>query len=459
MESGLDPGRSAPDLEMGAPPPADGPLRILAADDDPLALAVLARVLAKHGYRVIKAVDGLEAWRAFQQPDPPPLAILDRVMPGLDGIDLIRKVRSLPCDPSPYLLMVTARDDKADVVAALEAGANDYLTKPFDPDELHARIQVGRRLVEMQSELRDLNASLERRVADRTRELQAVQSQLYVNEKMASIGQLAAGVAHEINNPVSFVATNFAALEKNMAAFSNLLSAYRETFAILARNPGMAPFVERLAEVEKRGSIDFILQDLPKLFAESREGFRRITSIVDSMRGFARKDAPGAFQAHDLNAGIRDTLVIARNAYKYGAEIDLQLSDIPAVPCIPGQINQVLLNLIVNAAQAIGAPPSPGSPKGTIRIRTGHDDTDVFCTIEDTGPGIPPRVAPHVFDPFFTTKAPGQGTGLGLSISHDIVVLKHGGTLTFQPSELGGAAFRLTLPITRPPPPARGPHE
>ena len=436
-------------------------MRILVADDDPLALAVLSRVLEKHGYDVIKTVDGLDAWNVFQLPDPPQLAILDRMMPGLDGLDLVRRIRSRPTDRPPYLVMVTARDDKADVVAALEAGANDYLTKPFDPDELHARIHVGRRLVDMQSELRELNASLERRVADRTRELQAVQSQLYLNEKMAAIGQLAAGVAHEINNPVSFVATNCAALEKNMAAFSVLLSAYRETFAVLARHPGLAPFAERLADVEKRCAIDFLLQDLPKLFAESRDGFRRITAIVDSMRSFARKDAPDAFLPHDLNAGLRDTLVIARNAYKYGADIVLEPGDIPPVPCVPGQINQVLLNLIVNAAQAIGTPPSPDAPKGTIRIRTGRNASSVFCSVEDSGPGIPPGIAPHIFDPFFTTKAPGEGTGLGLSISHDIIVHKHGGTLTFHASDLGGAAFRLELPLSRPPhpQPAEAPHD
>ena len=202
-----------------------------------------------------------------------------------------------------------------------------------------------------------------------------------------------------------------------------------------------------MKEIEQQAAIGFILKDLPHLFAESRDGIRRIASIVESMRTFARKDLPDAFLPYNINSGVRDNLVIARNAYKYGADIELDLGDVPEVPGVPGQINQVLLNLIVNAAQALDKPDDPGAPKGIIRIRTGVRDGSVFCSVEDSGPGIPPEVAPHVFDPFFTTKAPGQGTGLGLSISYDIVVEKHRGTLSHAPAALGGACFTLTLPL------------
>ncbi len=298
-----------------------------------------------------------------------------------------------------------------------------------------------------ETRLRELNASLEQRVETRTRELQATQSLLYMNEKLASLGQLAAGIAHEINNPVSFVSTNLVALEESMTTFSSLLSAYREAFAALAPSPHAAPLLPKVKEIEQQAAIGFILKDLPHLFAESRDGIRRIASIVESMRTFARKDLPDAFLPYNINSGVRDTLVIARNAYKYGADIELDLGDVPEVPGVPGQINQVLLNLIVNAAQALDKPDDPGAPKGIIRIRTGVRDGSVFCSVEDSGPGIPPEVAPHVFDPFFTTKAPGQGTGLGLSISYDIVVEKHRGTLSHAPAALGGACFTLTLPL------------
>ncbi len=424
-------------------------MRLLIADDDPISLEVLAGVLEENGYDCVRATDGASAWEILQQPDAPLLAILDRIMPGLDGVGVVHLVRKRQTDRPPYLIMVTARGDKSDLVEALDAGANDYLTKPFDPEELRARVEVGRRMVEMQGELRELNASLERRVEVRTRELHVVQSQLYANEKMASIGQLAAGVAHEINNPISFVATNFASLEQSMTLFAKLLSAYREECAKLAELPGAGDLSARLGEMNQTVPIDFLLKDMPKLFAESREGIRRITSIVDSMRGFARRELSDSFAPYDVNAGVKDTLVITRDAYKYGADIVLDLGEVPTVRCIPGQINQVLLNLIVNAAQALGKPKSPDGKKGWIRIRTGQVGDGVFCAVEDSGPGVSPEAVPFIFDPFFTTKAPGEGTGLGLSISHDIVVHKHGGTLKYAPSTSGGACFTMTLPFSR----------
>ncbi len=428
---------------------APAPMRLLIADDDPISLEVLAGVLEENGYDCVKATDGAAAWEILQRPDAPMLAILDRIMPGMDGLALVQWVRSRQVERAPYLIMVTARGDTSDLVEALDAGANDYLTKPFDPEELRARVEVGRRMVEMQGELRELNASLERRVEVRTRELHVMQSQLYANEKMASIGQLAAGVAHEINNPVSFVATNFASLEQSVTLFAQLLAAYREECAKMSGLPGAEAAVARLRDMNQKIPIDFLLKDMPKLFAESREGIRRITSIVDSMRGFARRELSDSFAPYDLNAGIKDTLVITRDAYKYGADIELELGDVPTVTCIPGQINQVLLNLIVNAAQSLGKPEGLDGKKGWIRIRTGQVGDGVFCTVEDSGPGVPPEAVPFIFDPFFTTKAPGEGTGLGLSISHDIVVHKHGGTLKYAPSTSGGACFTMTLPISR----------
>jgi signal transduction histidine kinase/PAS domain-containing protein len=298
---------------------------------------------------------------------------------------------------------------------------------------------------EGQNQLREINATLERRVEERTREVQAIQSQLYVNEKMASVGQLAAGVAHEINNPVSFVSTNFATLEQIAARLMALLQSYREGLARMEGHPEHPALAQRLAEMEKRMAFDYVAKDLPALFEESRDGFRRITDIVNSMRSFARMDQIGEVAPFDLNAGIHDTLVISRNAYKYAAAVEFVAGDVPAVRCAGGQINQVLLNLIVNAAQALGGKPST-EEKGLIRIRTGTSGDEVFCEVEDNGPGIAPEAARHVFDPFFTTKAPGEGTGLGLSISYDIVVNKHGGTLTFEPAPGGGALFRMTLP-------------
>ncbi len=304
---------------------------------------------------------------------------------------------------------------------------------------------------EAELQLRELNATLERRVDERTRELQAAQATLFLQDKMASVGQLAAGLAHEINNPVSFVATNMATLEENIAYLQELLSGYRE----LAREgdlataaPARREKLARLSRREQETALDFIVQDLPKLFAESRDGFRRITTIINSMRTFARKDTADAFSPYDLNRGVEDTLVIARNAYKYNADLNLQLGEIPEVPAVAGQINQVLLNLLVNAAQALAGRPAD-AVKGVITVRTWQAAAMVVGEIADNGPGIPPGLERQIFDPFFTTKAPGEGTGLGLSISYDIIVNKHQGRLTVRNQPQGGACFRIELPVQR----------
>jgi PAS domain S-box-containing protein len=309
------------------------------------------------------------------------------------------------------------------------------------------RKQSEEKLQVTQQSLRELNATLEGRVVERTRQLQEVQAHLYLQDKMASIGQLAAGLAHEINNPVSFVATNFATLEEDVRIFQELLEAYRALMADAAAvAPELAPRFAEVRRQEKSLAMDFILRDMPSLFEESREGFRRVTSIINSVRSFARKDEVSEFTPYSLNKGVEDTLVITRNAYKYRAEIQLALGQVPDIPCVPGQINQVLLNLIVNASQALASEPDRPDARGQITIRTWDEPAQVVCEVADNGPGIPPGLERQIFDPFFTTKPPGEGTGLGLSISYGIIVTNHGGTLTAYNQPAGGACFRLTLP-------------
>ncbi len=307
-------------------------------------------------------------------------------------------------------------------------------------------VNASRRKID-ELKLRELNANLENRVEQRTRELQKVQSQLFVQDKMVSIGQLAAGLAHEINNPVSFVATNFVALEENLELLIEIFNEYRTCAADqLEKNPELFSKVSELQKKEQKMKLDFVLQDLPKLFEESKDGFRRITEIVNSMRNFARQDVSDSFTRYQLNEGVKQTLVIARNAYKHKAELILELGEIPPFEANPGQINQVLLNLIINASQALeGLMDRNG--QGKILIKTWSDNESVFCEISDNGPGIPAEIANRIFDPFFTTKEPGKGTGLGLSISYDIVVNKHGGSFRVQNSEAGGALFCFSLPL------------
>jgi PAS domain S-box-containing protein len=278
------------------------------------------------------------------------------------------------------------------------------------------------------------------------RDVQQMQSRLVQQEKLASIGQLAAGVAHEMNTPVGFVASNFETLEGYMKKIRSLLARYEDLEREFAtcEDPHLRHLLDDLKRFREEVHIDFLLQDLPALFHDSREGLDRVTTIIQNLRDFSRIDQPGSRDECDLNKGIEATLVVARNEIKYDAEVRTELSELPPVFCHSGQINQVLLNILVNAAQAIRSQKR--DQKGTITIRTYPDAGEVVCEIGDDGPGIAPENLSRVFEPFFTTKPPGKGTGLGLSLSYDIVVHKHQGKLLVDSTVGAGTKFTIRLP-------------
>ncbi len=324
----------------------------------------------------------------------------------------------------------------------------EWVAEDVAPLELLGSIIVNAaKRAEGELKLRELNATLEQRVQRRTDELQMAQTKLYLQDKIVSIGQLAAGLAHEINNPVSYVATNFATLSRNVEALLEVTTAYRGTLRETAGNDAAA--AERLKKIDKLEEdlmYDYIVKDLPALFSESNEGFRRITEIINSIRNFARQDNPDDFLSYNINKGIEQTLIIARNSYKYNAELQLDLGDVPEIMAIGGQINQVLLNLILNSAQAIEGS-ARSEIQGRILIRTRYDQGMVFCEVSDNGPGVSSEALGRIFDPFFTTKEPGKGTGLGLSISYDIIVNKHGGQISARNLDDGGLLVEFGLSL------------
>jgi len=279
------------------------------------------------------------------------------------------------------------------------------------------------------------------------KELKETQSQLVQSEKLASIGQLAAGVAHEINTPVGFVASNFETLENYLKKIKELLQMYGELLGEIEASE-KAELLDKADTIGKSRNdmkIDFILKDLPRLFNDSREGIDRVTSIVQNLRDFSRIDHPGSLNKYNINDGIKATLVVAQNEIKYEADVETKLSKVPLILCDAGQINQVLLNIIINATQAIKFQKR--KDKGTITIKTYVTDDDVVCEISDDGPGIEPDKLSNIFDPFFTTKPIGEGTGLGLSISYDIIVIKHNGKLLVDSSVGEGTKFKIMLPL------------
>jgi signal transduction histidine kinase len=317
------------------------------------------------------------------------------------------------------------------------------------------RVQVELRQAEHSSrgyagELQMLNASLEKRVQERTaalrdsalserqahEELKKAQSQLVHNEKMAALGQLVAGIAHEINNPLSFVYNNVVVMERDVAAVRDLLLLYRQAEPVIERElPDVAARVKQTAEDM---DLQYTLDNLEGLATRAREGLRRIQQIVKDLRAFARLDESD-LQDTDLNANIVSTLnLIQGEARSRQVELVTELGDIPHIVCFPARINQVILNLVVNAIDA--------SAEGSrVTVSTSADPNDVWIEVADAGSGIEPAIRERIFDPFFTTKPQGKGTGLGLSISYGIIQ-GHGGAI-FVDSVLGkGTRFRIRLP-------------
>ncbi len=284
-------------------------------------------------------------------------------------------------------------------------------------------MRAQRELVENYRALKDTN--------DRLAE---AQSQLLQSEKMASIGQLAAGVAHEINNPIGFVNSNLGSLRRYVEGLLALLQAYE----------GGQPR-EALGPLRDAADIEFIAEDLPILLKESEDGLNRVKKIVQDLKDFSRVDHAD-WQDADLNAGLESTLNVVMNEVKYKATVVREYGSLPPVRCLAGQLNQVFMNLIVNAAHAIEG-------HGTLWLRTGTSERDgaswAWVEVQDTGCGMPPEVQKRIFEPFFTTKPVGQGTGLGLSLSFSIMQ-KHGGQIELQSQPGEGTRFRVWMPVAGP---------
>jgi PAS domain S-box-containing protein len=525
-------------------------VKVLVAEDDPVSRRVVAVMLARWGYGVRLAADGLEAWAALQEPDAPSLVVVDWMMPGLDGPELCRRIRSSRERGARYVVLLTARGGADDVIAGLEAGADDYVRKPFEPGELRARLRVGERMVALQHRLseqvrhlaerearlraifegahdaiittgsdglvRDVNPSSERifgRAAAETigrplcpllvserhamrlaaavsapgtqilqltgvrpdgtefpielwvaavrhgedqlytsfvrdvSERQRLEVELAQAQKLESVGRLAAGVAHEINTPIQFVGDNTRFIADGFAGVREVLTRYR-ALCTAAERAGFEPaLVEDVRRAEESADLPYLEDETPRALAQTLDGVERVAAIVRALKQFAHPDGGQEKTATDINEALRSTLIVARNELKYVADVEVEFGDLPPVVCQIGELNQVFLNLLVNAAHAIADVVRDTGKKGRIGVGTACEGDDVVITISDTGCGIPEAIRSKIFDPFFTTKEVGRGTGQGLAIARTIVADKHGGSLTFQ-SEVGrGTTFSIRLPV------------
>ncbi|HST53885.1 MAG TPA: ATP-binding protein [Pyrinomonadaceae bacterium] len=408
--------------------------RILVVDDEESVRDLFAMFLSDN-YECATAPSADEALACLAQENFA-LVISDMMMPGRNGVELLREI--VARYPDTVVIMCSGVDRTQRVLDAVRLGAYDYLIKPCDLDVLALTVE---RALERRSLLRAARyykLDLERHNEELRRsraELMRLQSQIVQNEKMASLGQLAAGVAHELNNPAGFIYGNMEVLDECARGLERLLSFYDAA----PLPPGMAESVRR---IKNEVDYDNTLADLRSIVADCREGAERIRDVVQNLRTFSRLDE-AEFKKVDIHEGLESTLRLLSRFYGKGtATLSRDYGELPQVDCFAGQLNQVWLNLLVNAAHAV-------KDGGEVSIKTRLDGDSAVVRIGDTGCGIAPENLSRIFDPFFTTKPVGEGTGLGLSVTYSIVE-RHRGTIKVESEQGRGTAFTVTIPVDAP---------
>ncbi|HTD06314.1 response regulator [Undibacterium sp.] len=413
---------------------------VLIVDDDAMTRMLVIEALEPEGFEIEEAASGAEGIEVFQRAHPD-IVLLDVSMPGMNGFECCERIRKLPDGAHVPIVVLTGNDDDDSITSAFEAGATDFVSKPMRWKLLGHRIRY---LLRASGVLDDLARS-EARLSEANAELSQTNSklalahvQLLQSEKMASIGQLAAGVAHEINNPIAYIFSNFGTLENYLEKLFNMLTAYEGAEKMIESFDALADLNSTKREME----LDFLRSDIPEIMQESRDGLIRVKEIVQSLKDFSRVDSTRDWQLASLNKGIDSTLKVINSEIKYKADIVKEYGNLPEVECLPSQLNQVFMNIIVNAAHAMG------DKKGQIIIRTSAAENTVCIEITDNGTGIPEDMLSRIFEPFFTTKPIGQGTGLGLSIAYGIIK-SHGGRIEVESEQGSGTSFFITLPVTQ----------
>ncbi|MEH2067231.1 MAG: response regulator [Nostoc sp.] len=410
---------------------------VLVVDDNPANLQVLSSFLDRSSFEVWAARSGEKALGRLENDDLPDLILLDVMMPGLDGFETCKQLKSNPRVQDIPVIFMTALAETADKVKGLQLGAVDYITKPFQYEEVLVRI-------ENHLKLRNLTKTL---IAKNT-ELEQTQTHLIQAEKVAALGQLTAGIAHEVNNPINFIAGNLNFMEKYVQEIVSLLHLYQKYLP----NPP-----DEIQTAIQKNDINFLLNDLFKIIQSMQVGTSRVIEIVSSLNNFSRHREAGKKLAN-LHEGIESTLLILghrfkANAHRPAIQIIKEYGNLPLIKCFPGEINQVFMNLISNAIDAIEEThknksfPEISLHPGVIKLQTEVIGKQVIFRIADNGSGINKADQTKIFNAFYTTKPVGKGTGLGLSIAYQIVVNNHHGKLTYNSNPGEGIEFIIELPI------------
>jgi len=417
------------------PQPAK-PLRVLhLEDDDQDAELVQTTLIHSGGSYVFTRVQSREEFQAAITNQEFDLILSDYGLGDFDGLTALRHIRKISADIPFILVSGTIGEEQA--IESLKSGATDYILKT----------RLARLPAAIDRALKEMAERISRRKAETERQMMEIQ--LRQAQKLESIGRLAAGVAHEINTPTQYIGDNIMFIRDSLGELMSPLRLFGQLVQA-ARDNKLDPELLDSAEAAiKTADLDYLMEEMPKAVEQSLQGVDRVTKIVRAMKEFSH---PGAAEKTkvDLNHCIDSTLTVARNEWKYVANLVTDFDpNLPPVTCLPGEFNQVILNLIINAAHAIGDTLNPQtSEKGTITVRTRQDGDWVEVRIGDTGSGIPEAARAKIFEPFFTTKSVGKGTGQGLAIARSVIVDKHGGTIRFE-TELGkGTTFLIRIPIS-----------
>lgn len=426
-------------------------MKILLVDDNKLILAVIKEYLEDiPGISTIYICNDPKKVQNIIDESDIDILILDIIMPVISGLDLLKMLREDEKYNDMPIIMLTSLDDTESYKKCFDLGAFDYINKPINAIEFNARLKVAIESKNSSNHLKSLvevtqKQNIELKVINS--QLKEAKFQLVQSEKMAAIGELAAGIAHEINNPMGYVNSNYEILHNYFKRISDFLSFLNECMEEkeFEDNSEFQQFISHIKEKFHELKIDIILNELESILSDSETGIQRVTEIVQSLRIFTRtaKDEEKAYYL--LTDLINQVVLIIKNEFKYVAYVEINVPKDISLYCNRVQIGQVLVNILVNAAQAIKSMKR--NTMGLIKISAKQVGKNLLLQIENDGPQISEENLLKIFDPFYTTKDIGQGTGLGLSISYDIIVNKHSGSIDVKNQPDRGVIFTITLPL------------
>jgi signal transduction histidine kinase len=399
--------------------PNTGPINILVVDDEKLVRQATCTILSSQGYACLQAESADQAWKLLQSA-PVTLCLLDISMPETSGLEFLEKIR--PDFPELPVIIQSSNNDLEMAGACLNLGVDDYLIKPVRSERLLISVQNVLEQTRWLTDKKFYHQELERKLVEQKQQILQAQALLLQQEKLAAIGQVAAGVGHEINNPIGYITSNLNALKKYFDRFAQMNTDLSDLQAALDTEKQA-----QLKDILHRAKFNLLRDDAPELIDDCLDGVNRLKKIAQGLKSFARTDTDEAVEIN-VQECLENAITMVWNELKHKAELVRDYGECPPITGYPQQLSQVFMNILVNAAHAIES-------RGVISVSISANDEAVRVSIHDNGCGIAPENLDKIFEPFFTTKPAGQGTGLGMSIVKDIVD-KHAGTIRVE-STLG----------------------